>query len=265
MPILRRSTSMVSAEAWAEMDKQAKSVLGESLSARKVVDFVGPKGWDYAAHPIGRLNVDFSQSGAVKYGIHEVLPMVESRSSFELDIWELDNITRGCKNPDLSALDEAAREIARFEDNMIYNGFAPASVTGLSRSASENALKMDCGSDEGMLKAVASALTKFRCSSIEGPYTLLADKALLDAIYTRSECYPLSDKIKKMTGGEIVRSNIEGACFLISSRGGDFELVVGQDISLGYEGRSDSKLKFFFAETLTFNTLTPEAVVPLLR
>jgi hypothetical protein len=116
MDILRRSTVMVSSEAWHEMDEQAKRVLESHLSARKFIDVIGPKGWDYAAHPCGRLDIPHETSeGNVAYGIHQVLPLVESRVTFDLDLWELDNITRGLKNPDLSPLDEAARRIAAFE------------------------------------------------------------------------------------------------------------------------------------------------------
>lgn len=61
----------------------------------------------------------------------------------------------------------------------------------------------------------------------------------------------------------IVRSTVDGASFLLSRRGGDFEFISGQDLSLGYEGREGSRVKFFFVETFTFSVAAPEAVVPL--
>lgn len=254
---------MISAEAWEELDKQAKLVFQVALSARKVVDFVGPKGWDYAAHPLGKLNVDPQQPGNVKYGIYDSLPLVESRQAFSLDIWELDDITRGCQNPDLSPLEDAARAMAEFEEKLVYTGFEPARVQGLTKAGADHAVDLKCGSDKDLLKSVAAALEKFRTLSVQGPYTLVACPSLWDEIYTRGEYYPLSDKIKNMTGGDIVRSTVEGASYLLSQRGEDFELVVGQDLSLGYDGREGPKVKFFFAETFTFNVINPEAVIPL--
>ena len=263
MGILRRSTSMVSPEAWEELDKQAKLVFDAALSARRVVDFIGPKGWEYAAYPLGKLSVDPQQNAGVKYGVHKVLPLVESRQTFSLDIWELDDITRGCKNPDLKALENAARAMAEFEEKAIYCGFEAAYIEGLAKAGAENAVDVKCGSDLDFLKSLAGALGKFRALSVQGPWTLVACPSLWDEIYTRGEYYPLADKIKKMTGGSIVRSTVEGASFLLSQRGGDLEFVVGQDLSLGYDGRDGSKVKFFFAETFTFNVVNPEAIVPL--
>ena len=140
---------------------------------------------------------------------------------------------------------------------------AAAYIEGLAKAGAENAVDVKCGSDLDFLKSLAGALGKFRALSVQGPWTLVACPSLWDEIYTRGEYYPLADKIKKMTGGSIVRSTVEGASFLLSQRGGDLEFVVGQDLSLGYDGRDGSKVKFFFAETFTFNVVNPEAIVPL--
>ena len=50
---------------------------------------------------------------------------------------------------------------------------------------------------------------------------------------------------------------------LISERGGDFELTIGQDISLGFEDRSGDEVELFFIETFTFRVNGPEAAVVL--
>jgi uncharacterized linocin/CFP29 family protein len=147
---------MVSPEAWEELDGQAKRVFGTALSARKVVDFVGPKGWGYGAHTLGRLKVSSQQGGGVSYGIHSVLPLVEARQEFALDIWELDNIARSCKNPDLKPLEDAARAIAAFEEKVVYGGFEPAGVEGLAKAGAANTVSLKCSSDQDILKALGA-------------------------------------------------------------------------------------------------------------
>ncbi|MDR1378032.1 MAG: bacteriocin family protein [Synergistaceae bacterium] len=268
MGILRRSTSMVSPEAWEELDKQARLVFQAALSARKFVDFVGPKGWNYTAHSLGRLYVDPQQSGAIRYGINMLLPLVEVRQSFLLDIWELDDIVRGCRNPNLTPLEDAAHAVAEFEEKIIYEGFEPAGIAGLSGASADNTvnLKYDLDSldfEPFFLRGLTAALGKLRDSAVQGPYTLVACPSLWNEIYTRGDYAPFSDKVKNVTGGDIVRSNRESASYLISGRGGDFELVVGQDLSLGYDGREGTNVKFFFAESFTFNVVNSEAVIPL--
>jgi len=112
MDILKRSISNITDKAWSEIDEQVTRVLRSNLSARKFVDISGPFGWDYAAHSLGRIEVPEGNKEKVTFGIHKVMPLTEDRVMFDLNTWELDNITRGSKDPDLSELETASREIA---------------------------------------------------------------------------------------------------------------------------------------------------------
>jgi uncharacterized linocin/CFP29 family protein len=47
------------------------------------------------------------------------------------------------------------------------------------------------------------------------------------------------------------------------SRGGDFELNIGQDTSVGYLSHTDSVVRLYLQETFTFRVLTGEASVVL--
>ncbi len=49
----------------------------------------------------------------------------------------------------------------------------------------------------------------------------------------------------------------------MSVAGGDFELVLGQDMSVGYSHHDREQLHLYLLETLTFRTLNPDAAVPL--
>ena len=49
----------------------------------------------------------------------------------------------------------------------------------------------------------------------------------------------------------------------MSLRGGDFELVVGEDLSLGYCDRDDAGARFFLEETMLFRVNGGEAAVGL--
>ncbi|MFC2251744.1 encapsulin, partial [Labrys portucalensis] len=57
---------------------------------------------------------------------------------------------------------------------------------------------------------------------------------------------------------------IEGG-LVLTTRGGDFELTVGQDISIGYASHSATAVQLYFQESLTFRLLTAEAAVALLH
>ena len=55
---------------------------------------------------------------------------------------------------------------------------------------------------------------------------------------------------------------MDGAVVL-SQRGGDFELTVGEDFSIGYRSASEESVAFYLEESLAFAINTPEAAVAL--
>jgi len=49
----------------------------------------------------------------------------------------------------------------------------------------------------------------------------------------------------------------------VTTRGGDFELHIGQDVSIGYLSHTDDTVRLYLQETFTFLLLTTEAAVAL--
>jgi uncharacterized linocin/CFP29 family protein len=77
------------------------------------------------------------------------------------------------------------------------------------------------------------------------------------------EGYPILEHIQRLVDGEIVWAPaIEGG-FVLTTRGGDFELDIGQDISIGYLSHSKTIVELYLQETFTFRLLTAEAAVVL--
>ena len=50
---------------------------------------------------------------------------------------------------------------------------------------------------------------------------------------------------------------------MISLRGGDFELTVGQDFSIGYLDHTAERVRLYIEESFTFLILTQQAAIPL--
>ena len=127
--LLKRSLAPLTEKAWEEIDATAARVLKSQLTARRIVDFDGPHGWDFAAVNLGRLDTAKEPSPQeVPWGKRLVLPLIESRVPFQLDQMELDSIARGAKDADLEPLEDAARRTALFEESAVYNGFEPAGI-----------------------------------------------------------------------------------------------------------------------------------------
>ena len=50
---------------------------------------------------------------------------------------------------------------------------------------------------------------------------------------------------------------------MLTTRGGDFALHLGQDVSIGYASHTNAVVRLYLQETLTFLVLTTEAAVAL--
>jgi uncharacterized linocin/CFP29 family protein len=48
---------------------------------------------------------------------------------------------------------------------------------------------------------------------------------------------------------------------MVTRRGGDLQLILGQDLAIGYESHNQTKAKLYFTESFTFRVLEPAAVI----
>jgi uncharacterized linocin/CFP29 family protein len=91
----------------------------------------------------------------------------------------------------------------------------------------------------------------------------LGAKAYTSVSGASDDGYPVLEHIRRLVDGEIVWAPaIEGG-LVVTTRGGDFELAIGQDISIGYLGHSRSAVELYLQESFTFRLLTTEAAVAL--
>lgn len=262
MDILKRSLAPIVPAAWSEIDEQAKSVLKSTLAGRKAVDVKGPMGWNYDAVPEGTLSlIEETPVEGVNYGVREVLPLVEFRVPFTMPMWDLDDISRGCKIVDFTPVQEAARKAALFEDTAIFSGLEDAGILGLELEADNEAIEMQL-EDESIISALAQAVQTMSARNVEGPFLLVCSLPLWTKIQTSSKVYPPKKRVEALIGNKIVLSSQYETSMLVSLRGGDSELIVGQDFSIGYQSHTNTEVNFFITESFTFRVQAPEAVVP---
>ncbi|MBN2874910.1 MAG: bacteriocin family protein [Spirochaetales bacterium] len=261
MDVLRRELAPISPEAWAAIDEMARDALTANLSARAFVDMTGPFGIDFASVSLGRLDKQKkSGKGAVEYGIHRVLPLVETRTEFTLNTWELDNIGRGARDTDFGALIEACRTIAQFEETAVYNGFLAAGIEGLHHQVQGSELSVELNM-ETIVDAVSEGLTRMLKEGVTGPAHLVVSPALWKYLARSAPGGTLRSTLERQIGGRVVYSETVHDALLVSARGGDTELTVGQDLAIGYLGHTATEISLFLTESFTFRVITPEAIV----
>jgi uncharacterized linocin/CFP29 family protein len=261
--LLRRSLAPLTPEGWEEIDENAVRVLKSHLSARTLVDFSGPHGWAYSALNLGRLKIEKGyEAGGVPWGLREVQPLIEVRMPFELDQLELDNVARGSQDADLEPLENVARKVAAFEEGAVYHGYNDARIRGILPTA-HKPLKFSADPKK-QAHTVAEGIRLLEESGIDGPYALVLGSDPYYALLGAGESgYPPKRIITDILGGPITWSPVLEGGVLLSLRGGDFELVVGQDLSIGFISNTGEKIKLFLTESFTFRVLEPAAAVEL--
>lgn len=260
--ILRRSQAPITDEAWNLIDQEARRILQVYLSGRKVVDFDGPHGWRHGAVNTGRLLIAEQHSEAgVAWGTREVLPLVEIRTPFKVCQLELDDVARGNKNPDFVGLHEAAAKTGVFEDTLIYKGFSKAGIKGILEAGGENAISLPPEAED-YIGVVMQGVQSLQLRGIGGPYSLvLAPERYQMLLQNVKPGYPVYRIVRDIIQGEILWSRAVDGGLLVSRRGGDFELTVGQDLSIGYACHDRKEIELYVTESLAFRVLEPDAAV----
>lgn len=261
MNILKKSIAPITDKGWDEIKVQTQQVLDSYITARNFIDVDGPNGLELGGVSTGRLNTPGNQpKKGVNYGIREFLPLVEIRKPFELDLWELDNIDRGAKDVDLPPLENAVKEMAWFEEKAIYDGFEPAQIKGLIPSAEGNRVPAPQGTN-AFLKEIGNQILKLNRKGVEGPFTLVINESEWLNFVNLSEGYPVQKQLKDILGGKVLINHFNKNTLLVSERGGDYELVLGQDITIGYDTHDTKKVKLYLTSSFTFRVLSSEAIV----
>jgi uncharacterized linocin/CFP29 family protein len=66
-----------------------------------------------------------------------------------------------------------------------------------------------------------------------------------------------------MGDGEAIWAPALDGALVVSTRGGDYALHLGQDVSIGYLSHDATHIELYLQESLTFLAYTAEASVPL--
>ncbi|GAB6966756.1 family 1 encapsulin nanocompartment shell protein [Komagataeibacter kakiaceti JCM 25156] len=260
---LHRHLAPISSPAWTQIEEEATRTIRRHLAGRRVVDTSEPRGTDLSGIGTGR----GTQIDAPGEGIHalrrEVLPLVELRVPFTLSRQEIDSVERGALDADWQPVKDAARRIAFAEDRAIFNGYTAAGISGIRQGTSNPHLKLPAQAKD-YPHVIAEALSALRLAGVNGPYSVvLGAQAYLAVNSGDEDGYPVRKHIESMIDGQLIWAPaIEGA-FIISMRGGDLALDIGQDFSIGYLGHSAETVELYLQESFVFRVLTSEATIAI--
>lgn len=262
---LHRELAPISGAAWAQIEEEVVRTFRRHLAGRRVVDVaLTESGQQCSAIGTGHLKALAAPQKGVTARQRIVMPMVELRVSFELAREAIDDVERGADDSDWQPAKDAAQKLACAEDGAIFLGYAAAGIEGLRKGCSNPVLSLPAAAT-AYPDAIAAALKQLKLEGVDGPYAAVFGAAAYTALQEASDKgYPVLSHVQRLIGNDniIWAPAIEGA-YVLSTRGGDFELNLGSDLAIGYLGHTEEKVRLYLEETMTFRLLSSEAVVVL--
>ena len=260
---LHRELAPISESAWASIEEEARRTFKINLAGRRVVDVEGPGGLTLATVGTGHLGDTEAAGQGVTARVRRSMPLVELRAPLTLSRQDIDDVERGAQDSDWQPVKDAARRIAFAEDRAVFEGYPAAGITGIRQSTSNPALSLS-GEARDYPNVVSQAVSSLRLAGVGGPYSLLLSADAYTMVSETSDHgYPIREHLARVIDGEIIWAPAIDGAFLLSGRGGDFELRLGQDLSIGYLTHDAGTVQLYFQEALTFLAYTTEAIVSL--
>lgn len=262
---LLRDLAPISESAWSEIDQEATERLTHFLAARKLVDFVGPCGWGHAAVSLGRAETrSDSPFAGVTAAQRQVLPLIELRRSFSVARSELEAVDRGASDLDLAPLDDACRDLALAEDRLVFDGYPDAGVTGIAAASPHDPVTLTEEFDR-YPNHVAKAVATLKGAGVGGPYAIALGPRCYTGVIETTERggYPILQHLHLILDGPVIWAPAVDGAVVLSQRGGDFELTVGQDSSIAYRSHDGDNVTLELQESVAFQAVGPEAAIAL--
>ncbi|MCY0854723.1 family 1 encapsulin nanocompartment shell protein [Cupriavidus sp. D39] len=260
---LHRELAPITSAAWSQIEQEVARTFKRSVAGRRVIDLIGPGGAELAGVGTGHLRDIEAPLQGVGAKLREVKALVQLTVPFELQRETIDSVERGALDSDWQPAKEAARQLAFAEDRAIFDGYQAAGIVGIREGSSNPKFTLPADVNE-YPNVISGAIEELRLAGVDGPYSVLLGADAYTALAgARDQGYPVVDHIKQIVSGEIIWAPAISGGSVLSTRGGDYALHLGEDLSIGYISHTDQVVRLYLRETLAFLMLTSEASVSI--
>ncbi|ORV87630.1 family 1 encapsulin nanocompartment shell protein [Mycolicibacterium iranicum] len=260
---LYRELAPITDAAWAEIEQEATRTFKRHIAGRRVVDVSEPGGPVTAAVSTGHLLDVLPPGEGVVAHLRDARPLVRLRVPFTVNRTDIDDVERGSQDSDWDPVKDAAKKLAFAEDRAIFEGYEAAHISGIRKSSSCPNLALPEDPRE-IPDVISQALSELRLAGVDGPYSVLLSAEVYTKVSeTTAHGYPIREHLNRLVDGEIIWAPAIDGAFVLSTRGGDFDLQLGTDVCIGYLSHDADTVQLYLQETLTFLCYTAEASVAL--
>ncbi|WP_333618643.1 family 1 encapsulin nanocompartment shell protein [Dietzia sp.] len=259
---LHRELAPITSAAWDEIEEEARRTFKRNIAGRRIVDVPEAHGLEFSALGTGHLSALDAGIEGVEVRRRESIPVFEIRVPFTVSRAAVDDVDRGSADSDWQPVKDAAEAIALAEDRAVLEGSETLGIKGISMAATQKPVELPSETRD-IPAAVAKAVSTLRLDGVSGPYNLLLSADLYtEVLETTDHGYPVHEHIGRvLKDGEITWAPAIDGAMLTSARGGDFELHLGQDLSIGYHSHDSENINLYLQESFTFRVAGDEAAV----
>lgn len=258
---LHRELAPVSSAAWASIEDEARRTFTLDLAGRRVAKVNTSTDWLLAAVGTGHLADADPPADGVTARRRTAQPVVELRVPFTVSRQAVDDVERGARDPDWQPARDAAAVMALAEDRAVFGGYPAAGIAGLRAASPHRPIALPDDVRQ-YPDAVGTAVETLRLAGVGGPYALvLSHGAYAASGEVLDHGVPVRDHLAGLVGGPIHRAPAVDGAFVVSLRGGDFEMFLAPDLSIGYDSHDARGVRLYYTEALTFLVHAPEAAV----
>ena len=255
---LGREDAPVGPETWKALDSTMAEAAKGVLTGRRMLDLEGPYGLGLKAVPLQDVR---AENGIIT---SNSVPLSLIYKTFSMSKRDLAAAEKDGMPINTAAVARAALDAAGLEESLIFEGMS--GVSGLLNSKGGSELKLS--SWEAMGKAVGdaiAAITLLDKAGFHGPYTLALAPERYNHLFRR---YPqggteLEYLQALVTDGIFKAPALESGGILMASGRQYASIVLGQDMTLGYNGPVGENLEFSVSESLALLIRDPRAICVL--
>ncbi|MDD5143576.1 family 1 encapsulin nanocompartment shell protein [Methanoregula sp.] len=256
---LGRNEAPISAGTWKLLDTTMIEAAKSQMTGRRLVGIEGPYGLGLKVIPLSDCEIGEGIRSSPFIPVHLV------SSSFFLSKRDLAASEKDQMLLDTEPVASAAIECARVEDGIIFSGIQDTpGLLGAGGPASLALTKWDkigTAADQ-----IIKAVTMLDDAGLHGPYCMGLAPSQYNLLLRR---YPQGDgteldHIRSILGGDVVKAPVlkKGGVLLASGRQ-YCSLVIGQDMTIGFNGPAGDSLEFTVSESLALLVRVPEAICVL--
>jgi uncharacterized linocin/CFP29 family protein len=263
---LDRESAPFEQEVWDRIDAVARSAADEVRAGRRLLELIGPIGFGARAGVAEDLPLGEEPAGAHVH-VPTVFPLPVIHRTFALGARAIE-ARAACGEPlVLSEASEAARQIARAEDRILFEGLPRAGVHGLLGHA--GAVELPAGEWSDPARAaddLLGALARLDAAGRHGPYAVAVSPGRFYQLlrpYPGTALTPYQQLQPAFSGGIVKAPVLEDGAVVVMRTASGPRVVVGGELAAAYDGREGIFHRISLVESVTLMPGVPGSVAIL--